>query len=162
MSSMLEYKGYHATVEYNAEEEIFVGEVFGISDSLNFHGTSVEELKEMFHQSIDNYLELCKQIGKNPEKEFRGSFNVRISPELHRKAALEAEKQKITLNQYVLRAIEKSFEKEDFERAKTIVYMPYETNQIDWLREDTQISLKGYHEKGTPLIKEEKISYVGN
>lgn len=63
----------------------------------------------MFHQSIDNYLELCKQIGKNPEKEFRGSFNVRISPELHRKAALEAEKQKITLNQYVLRAIEKSF-----------------------------------------------------
>ncbi|MDY5775238.1 MAG: type II toxin-antitoxin system HicB family antitoxin [Lachnospiraceae bacterium] len=63
----------------------------------------------MFHQSIDNYLELCKQIGKKPEKEFRGSFNVRISPELHRKAALEAEKQKITLNQYVLRAIEKSF-----------------------------------------------------
>ena len=95
MSSMLEYKGYHATVEYDAEDDIFVGEVFGIADSLNFHGTSVEELKAMFRQSIDNYLELCKQIGKNPEKEFRGSFNVRISPELHRKAALEAEKQKI-------------------------------------------------------------------
>ena len=79
MSSMLEYKGYHATVEYDAEDDIFVGEVFGIADSLNFHGTSVEELKAMFRQSIDNYLELCKQIGKNPEKEFRGSFNVRIS-----------------------------------------------------------------------------------
>ena len=70
MSSMLEYKGYHATVEYDAEDDIFVGEVFGIADSLNFHGTSVEELKAMFRQSIDNYLELCKQIGKNPEKEF--------------------------------------------------------------------------------------------
>ena len=88
MSSMLEYKGYHATVEYDAEDDIFVGEVFGIADSLNFHGTSVEELKAMFRQSIDNYLELCKQIGKNPEKEFRGSFNVRISPELHRKTII--------------------------------------------------------------------------
>lgn len=162
MSSMLEYKGYHATVEYNAEEEIFVGEVFGISDSLNFHGTSVEELKEMFHQSIDNYLELCKQIGKKPEKEFRGSFNVRISPELHRKAALEAERQKITLNQYVLRAIEKSFEQENVENSKTIIYMPYETAKVDWLSEDNQMEFQGYYKNGMSLIKEEKVSYVKN
>ena len=47
MSSMLEYKGYHASVEYDAEDNIFVGEVFGITDSLNFHGSSVEELKEI-------------------------------------------------------------------------------------------------------------------
>ena len=59
MNSMLEYKGYHASVEYDAEDNIFVGEVFGITDSLNFHGTSVTELKEMFEQCIDNYLESC-------------------------------------------------------------------------------------------------------
>ena len=69
MSSMLEYRGFHASVEYDAEDEIFVGEVFGISDSLNFHGTSVAELKEMFEQSIDNYLELCAKIGKTPDRE---------------------------------------------------------------------------------------------
>ena len=68
MNSMLEYKGYHASVEYDAEDNIFVGEVFGITDSLNFHGTSVTELKEMFEQCIDNYLELCEKIGKNPDK----------------------------------------------------------------------------------------------
>lgn len=110
MNSMLEYKGYHATIEYDAEDNIFVGEVFGIADSLNFHGTSVLELKEMFEQSIDNYLELCESIGKNPDKEFKGSFNVRIPPEMHKKAALAAAKQNITLNQYVRKAIAQSFE----------------------------------------------------
>ncbi len=110
MNSMLEYKGYHATIEYDAEDEIFVGEVFGITDSLNFHGNSIDELKNTFSQCIDNYLELCKKVGKNPDKEFKGTFNVRIPPELHKKAALAAAEQKITLNQYVVRAISKSVE----------------------------------------------------
>ena len=106
MNSMLEYKGYHASIKYDAEDEIFIGTVFGINDSLNFHGASVSELKTMFEQSIENYLELCERIGKDPEKEFKGSFNIRISPELHRKAALEAANQKMTLNQLVMKAIQ--------------------------------------------------------
>ena len=126
MNSMLEYKGYHASIEYDAADEIFVGTVFGITDSLNFHGTSVKELKEMFEQSIDNYLELCEKIGKCPEKEFKGSFNIRITPELHKRAALEAAKQKITLNQYVMRAIEKSLNDAD------VRYIPYETKYTAW------------------------------
>jgi predicted HicB family RNase H-like nuclease len=109
-NSMLEYKGYHASVEFDAEDNVFIGEVFGISDSLNFHGESVNELKEMFKQCIDNYLEMCQKIGKEPDKEFKGTFNVRITPELHKKAALEAARQKITLNQYVSNAIDKSFD----------------------------------------------------
>ena len=110
MNSMLEYKGYHATIEFDADDDIFVGTVFGIADSLNFHGSSIPELKQMFEQCIDNYLELCEKIGKVPEKEFKGSFNVRISPELHRKVALAAANQKITLNQYIVNAIMQSFE----------------------------------------------------
>lgn len=113
MNSMLEYKGYHASVEYDAEDNIFVGEVFGITEPLSFQGTSVVELREMFEQCIDGYLELCERIGKKPDKEFRGTFNIRISPEMHKRAALEAEKQKITLNQYVMRAINQSFEKKE-------------------------------------------------
>ena len=73
MNSMLEYKGYHASVEYDADDDIFIGEAFGIADSLNFHGASARELKKMFEQSIDNYLDLCQKIGKNPDKEFRGT-----------------------------------------------------------------------------------------
>ena len=121
MSSMLEYRGYHATVEFDADDNIFVGEVFGTTDSLNFHGSTVEELKKMFRQCVDNYLELCEKIGKEPDKEFRGTFNIRISPELHKKAALAAAEQKITLNQYVLKAINRSVEDENANKEKITV-----------------------------------------
>lgn len=105
MNNLLEYKGYHAEIEYDTEDEIFTGSVFGIKDSLSFHGTSVNELKEMFAQSIDNYLDFCKQIGKEPDKEFKGSFNVRINPILHRDLALKAFKNKRSLNKEVEIAI---------------------------------------------------------
>lgn len=101
MSSMMEYKGYHATIEYDNDDELFIGNVFGIVDSLNFHGTSTEELREMFHQCIDNYLDFCKSVNKNPEKEFKGTFNVRIPTKLHRTIAFNAAEQHITLNQYI-------------------------------------------------------------
>lgn len=108
MKSMLEYKGYHATVLYDADDELFIGEVFGITDSLNFHGSSIDELKEMFANSIDNYLNLCKHLGKTPEKEFKGSFNVRIPVDLHKQIAMLAAQEQITLNQYVVNALNKS------------------------------------------------------
>ena len=120
MNSMLEYKGYHASVKYDADDDIFIGEVFGIADSLNFHSASARELKKMFEQSIDNYLDLCQKIGKNPDKEFRGTFNIRVSPETHRKAALAAEQQKMTLNQYVAEAIERSFEENKIIKKLTV------------------------------------------
>lgn len=158
MNSMLEYRGYHASVEYDAEDEIFVGEVFGITDSLNFHGTSVPELKKMFEQCIDNYLDLCEKIGKNPDKEFKGTFNVRIPPELHKKVALEAAKQKITLNQYVAQAISQSFEENVKE---TIIYIPYGFKQIDWESHADIGATTIFHD--IPIwVKKEKTVYEGN
>ncbi len=106
MNSLMEYKGYHAKVDFDYTDQIFVGEVLGITDSLYFHGTSVHELVESFHNSIDNYLDYCAQCGKKPEKEFRGVFNVRIKPEMHRCAALEAAKEGVTMNQFVSEAIQ--------------------------------------------------------
>lgn len=106
MNSLMEYKGYHAKIEYDEEDNIFVGQVLGINDLLSFHGTSVSELKESFQNSIDNYLNYCKQVGKKPEKEFKGSFNVRIKPQAHRLAALEAANEGITMNQFVAEAID--------------------------------------------------------
>ena len=72
----------------------------------------IEELKRMFEQCIYNFLELCRKTGKNPDKEFKGSFNVRLAPELHRKAAIAAKKRRLTLNQYVTEAIYRSVEDE--------------------------------------------------
>ncbi len=105
MSGMMEYKGYHAKVEYSPEDNAFIGKVFGIADTLVFDGQSIEELQAMFHTSIDDYLELCREIGKGPNREYRGTFNVRIPVELHREAAMEAEAKGISLNQFVTEAL---------------------------------------------------------
>lgn len=90
INSLMEYNGYHAKVEFDQEDQIFIGYVLGINDSLNFHGESVKELTQSMHDCIDNYLDYCKRIGKDPEHEFKGSFNVRIKPEQHKKIALYA------------------------------------------------------------------------
>ncbi len=102
---MMEYKGYHADIRYSDEDHLFIGEVIGLTDSLGFHGASVEELESMFRQSIDNYLEMCEKMGKEPEKEYKGVFNVRIPPELHRQAVLSARDQHVSLNEFVTAAI---------------------------------------------------------
>ena len=106
MNNMLEYNGYHAKVEYSSEDELFVGEVFGIRDRLAFAGASIEELKTSFRTTIDDYIEWCKDLGVEPDKEFKGSFNVRISPELHRLSAINAAKQGLSLNQFISSALE--------------------------------------------------------
>ena len=106
ISSLMEYNGYHAKVEFDSEDQIFIGHVLGINDSLNFHGESVKELTQSMHVCIDNYLEYCKKVGKEPEREFKGSFNVRIKPEQHKKIALYAANEGITINQFVSRAID--------------------------------------------------------
>ena len=108
MSELLQYKGYHGTVAFDAEDGILVGAVIGVQDSLNYNGSSVDEITQSFHDCIDGYLEMCRAIGREPDKEYRGSFNVRISPELHRKIDIAAKDQGVSLNQYVQQSLEKS------------------------------------------------------
>ena len=106
ISSLMECKGYHAKIEYDQEDRIFVGHVLGINDSISFHGYSVNELTSEFENAINNYIDYCNQIGKTPEREFKGSFNVRIRPEQHKKIALYAADEGITINQFVSTAID--------------------------------------------------------
>ena len=106
ISSLMECKGYHAKIEFDQEDKIFVGHVLGINDSINFHGKSVRELTKEFDNAISNYLDYCKKSEKEPEKEFKGSFNIRIKPEQHKKIALYAADEGITINQFVSRAID--------------------------------------------------------
>ncbi len=103
---MMEYKGYHADIRFSDEDHMFIGTVFGVNDYLGFHGETVAELEEMFHQSVDNYLDFCRETGRTPDKEYKGQFNVRISPQLHRTAVLYAMKRNISLNEFVTTAIE--------------------------------------------------------
>jgi len=105
MNDILRYKEYYASVQYSADNEIFTGKILGINDLINFEGTSVSELKKAFKEAVDDYLITCSEIGKTPEKTYKGSFNVRVSPKLHQEASAFASMHKITLNQFVKTAL---------------------------------------------------------
>ncbi|MBT9171741.1 MAG: hypothetical protein DDT21_00110 [Syntrophomonadaceae bacterium] len=105
MSNYIHYRDYVGSIEFSEEEEVFHGRVIGIKCMISFEGDSVKTLIEDFHNAVDEYLEFCEKSGKQPEKPFKGSFNVRIQPELHRKAALAASVRGLSLNAFVEDAI---------------------------------------------------------
>lgn len=105
MKNYLEYKGYIGTVEFSAEDKIFFGKIQGINDLVTFEGSAVDELEKSFKDSVVDYLETCAAINKAPEKVFKGSFNVRVSQELHQKTALLASKKGLNLNDVVKKAL---------------------------------------------------------
>ncbi len=104
----MKYKGYEAIVEFDEVDELFFGNVINTRDVISFDGKTVDELKQSFEAVIDEYLSDCRKEGKEPDKPFSGQFNLRISPELHRKISLEAKKQNISLNTFVEQTLEKS------------------------------------------------------
>lgn len=110
MSSLLSYKNYNGTVEYSDKNDCLCGKVIGLKSLISYEGHSVEELKGKFKRSIDTYLEACEKLGVEPEQQYKGSFNVRISPELHRSVAMYAMKNGKSLNAAVEEAIRKLVE----------------------------------------------------
>ena len=106
MSTTLEHKGYNGTVEFSAEDHIFHGTLSGLRDSISFEGDSVASLEENFRNAVDEYLAFCAAEGKVPDQPFKGSFNVRIPQELHKRAALYAMHTHKKLNKVVTEALE--------------------------------------------------------
>jgi len=103
--NMLKYKDFYGSVEYSAVDECFFGKIVGTADLVTFEGNSVNNLKKAFSEAVEDYLVLCKEAGKEPQKSYKGSFNIRISPELHQAAAAVASKKGISLNTFVEKAI---------------------------------------------------------
>ena len=104
----MKYKGYEAVIEYDEVDRLFFGRVINTRDVISFDGTTVEELQQSFEAVINEYLEDCKQEGKEPNKAYSGQFNLRISPELHRKISIEAKKQNLSLNSFVEETLNKA------------------------------------------------------
>ena len=103
---MMEYKGYIARVEFDDEADIFHGEVINLRDVITFEGQSVEELRQAFRDSVEDYLEFCAERNETPEKPFSGKFSVRMDPELHRKISFRAKADRKSLNKWVNEVLE--------------------------------------------------------
>ena len=108
MSNTMEYKGYVGSVEFSEEDGIFFGKVMGLRALLSYEGSTASELVADFRGAVDDYLALCAAEGTEPEKAYKGSFNIRITPELHRKAVIAAAARQMSLNSFVESSIERA------------------------------------------------------
>lgn len=100
------YKGYQAKVELDEQAGLFHGEVINTRDVITFQGSSVNELKRSFRDSVNDYLEFCASRGEDPDKPFSGRFLVRVPPEVHRHVVAEARRHGKSLNTYVLEKLQ--------------------------------------------------------
>jgi len=106
MKDVLIYKDYIGSVHFNADDEVFFGKIEGVEDLITFEGNSVLEVKGAFEEAVNDYIELCKKNGKKLEKSYKGSFNIRIAPEIHKQAKRLALMKGISLNQFIQKAVE--------------------------------------------------------
>ena len=105
MKNTMNYRGYYGSVEFSDEDNVFFGRIIGINDRITYEGDSVVTLRHDFETAVDEYFETCLQLGKEPEKIYKGVFNVRIDPALHRQLAFYSASQGKTLNSTVEDAI---------------------------------------------------------
>ena len=106
--NLMSVDGYHARIEYNADMDLFRGEILGLSGGADFYGANPDELRREFKKSLDVFLEVCREQGLEPRRQFSGRFNLRISPELHEQLAMSAEAQGKSLNTLAQEALQKS------------------------------------------------------
>lgn len=146
MTNTMTYKGYSARIEYDDDDGIMTGQIAGIRDGVGFHADSVEELKVAFHEAVDDYVETCAKIGKEPQKPYSGRVMFRVDPEVHRNAALAAELAGKSLNQWaeeVLRRAARGGQRQvPAQQADLLRQLPSRTRH-KWTLCDPQISLSG-------------------
>jgi predicted HicB family RNase H-like nuclease len=106
--NLMTVDGYSSKIEYDADTDLFRGEILGLSGGADFYGANPDELRKEFKRSLDVFLEVCREKGIEPRKQFSGKFNLRIPPDLHEKLALTAQAQGKSLNSLAQEVLEKS------------------------------------------------------
>lgn len=110
MSEFLEYKGYFGSVHFSPDDEVFYGKLEGIRDLVTYEGTDVVSLKGNFEAAIEDYLKTCQKKNREPQVPYKGSFNVRVGADLHKRAAVFAVERHKKLNAVVSEALEQYLE----------------------------------------------------
>lgn len=102
---LLTYNGYEGTAEVDIARNVCRGRILCISDLVTYEADTPKELQAEFEAAVDDYLQTCAELGKEPQKPFKGLFNVRVSPHLHKAAALRAVCDQVSLNEVVVQAL---------------------------------------------------------
>jgi predicted HicB family RNase H-like nuclease len=96
--NVMTVEGYKARIEYDPEIDMFRGEVLGLTGGADFYGKTPKELKAEFKKSLTVFLEVCKEKGIEPRRNYSGKFNLRIPPELHERLAIAAQAEGKSIN----------------------------------------------------------------
>lgn len=104
--NLMTMDGYHAKIEFDQELDVFRGEILGLSGGADFYGKNPKELRTEFRKSLQVFLEVCKEKGIEPRRNFSGRFNLRIPPELHERLAIEAQAQGKSINTLAQEALQ--------------------------------------------------------
>ncbi len=112
MRDMMEHKGYYGSVHYNDEDHVFYGKLEFIRGLISYEGQDVQSLRAAFKEAVEDYLELCSEERREPDRPFKGSFSVRVGKELHRQAALIAKQRGLSLNAFVIDALKRASRRE--------------------------------------------------
>lgn len=105
MNNTMSFRGYTASMVFDAEDKIIVGRVLDIDDIISFHGESVSEFEVNFHAVIDDYVSACEQLGSVPEKPPSGKLMLRVAPNVHAAALKAAARSGVSLNKWAERAL---------------------------------------------------------
>lgn len=103
---ILKYKEYEGTAELDMSRSVCRGKILFISDLVTYESGTPSQLQKEFEAAVDDYLETCVSLGREPARPFRGQFNVRVPPELHRAATLRSVEEGISLNDVVVKALD--------------------------------------------------------
>lgn len=105
MNKLFKYKGFFGSIDFSVEELSMCGKIECINDLVTYEANDLASLKAEFEAAVDDYLETCAAIGKEPDKTMSGTFNVRIGEDLHKQAFLKAKSQGMNLNEFVKDAV---------------------------------------------------------
>jgi predicted HicB family RNase H-like nuclease len=106
MTDILNHKGYSGSIEIDLQHDCLFGKLLFINDAVIYQGKNLPELKESFKNAVDEYLDTCAEMGREPDKQFSGSFNIRIDPKMHKRLAVESIKNNKSINSLVALSIE--------------------------------------------------------
>lgn len=161
LRNILTYKGYHTKIQFETESFTLRGKIEGIRDYVDFETNKVEDVEREFHAAVDDYLEFCAEVGKEPDKEYKGSFNVRIPSELHRELALTAFREDQSLNAIVEKALREYLNKQSITEIQvkhtiTIKNGTFGSDADSYLK-NVSVNAEG---KVVPFPKNIKMSYA--
>lgn len=108
MINTMEIEGFKAVIQYDPEINMFRGEFLGLNGGADFYAKDIDGLQNEGKISLKVFLDMCKEDGVEPRKEYSGKFNVRVPKELHKELANTAAAQGKSLNQWVVEVLDES------------------------------------------------------